>query len=72
MNDEPGQDVISAHGRSLPETVYGLLKENDLTLATAESCTGGLVGHLLTEVPGISAHYLGGFITYSTTQKCAT
>lgn len=34
-------------------------------LATVESCTGGLVGHLITETPGSSAYYLGGFVTYS-------
>lgn len=36
-----------------------------LRLATVESCTGGLVGHLITETPGSSAYYLGGLITYS-------
>lgn len=36
-----------------------------LRLATVESCTGGLVGHLITEIPGSSGYYLGGFITYS-------
>jgi PncC family amidohydrolase len=34
-------------------------------LATAESCTGGLVGHLLTEIPGSSAWYVGGAVVYS-------
>lgn len=36
-----------------------------LQLATVESCTGGLVGHLITETPGSSAYYVGGFVTYS-------
>jgi nicotinamide-nucleotide amidase len=39
------------------------------TLATAESLTGGLIGSLITEVPGASAHYLGGVITYATRLK---
>jgi PncC family amidohydrolase len=34
-------------------------------LATVESCTGGLVGHLITETPGSSAYFLGGVVTYS-------
>ncbi len=36
-----------------------------IRLVTVESCTGGLVGHLITQTPGSSAYYLGGFVTYS-------
>ena len=39
------------------EAVVKRLKEQELTLATAESCTGGLIGKLLTDVPGVSAVY---------------
>jgi PncC family amidohydrolase len=39
------------------------------TLGTAESCTGGLLGHLLTEIPGSSAYYLGGIVAYSNAIK---
>ena len=41
------------------------LVQRNLTLSTAESCTGGLLGHLITNVPGASRYYLGGVISYS-------
>ena len=41
-------------------------------VATVESCTGGLIGHLITEVPGSSVYFLGGFITYSDELKRET
>ena len=46
------------------EEVIQRLKAQGLTLATAESCTGGLIGALLTDVPGASAVYKGGVISY--------
>ena len=46
------------------EEVIARLKAQELTLATAESCTGGLIGTLLTDVPGASAVYKGGVISY--------
>ena len=46
-----------------------LLRERSLTLATAESCTGGLLGHLITNVSGSSDYYLGGFVAYANQAK---
>ncbi len=60
---------IVLEGDSLEESVASLLAAKDLTLATAESCTGGLIGGRLTSVPGISAHYLGGVVTYADSAK---
>jgi nicotinamide-nucleotide amidase len=40
-----------------------------ITVATVESCTGGLVGHVITETPGSSGYYVGGFVTYSDALK---
>jgi PncC family amidohydrolase len=53
-----------------PEYLIGpLLRMRGWTLVTAESCTGGLIGHLLTSVPGSSDYYLGGGVTYSNQLK---
>ena len=50
---------------ALAARIQSMMIGRELTLATAESCTGGLVGHLLTETSGSSAYYVGGLISYS-------
>lgn len=53
-----------------PEQELGrMLKERHLTIAVAESLTGGLVGDIITDVPGSSAYFLGGATTYSNASK---
>lgn len=56
--------------RSAERTVAGLLRHN-LTLASAESCTGGMIGDTLTEISGVSQVYLGGVIAYANAAKMA-
>lgn len=53
----------------LEKEIISLLIKGDRTLAVAESCTGGLVGHRLTQVPGSSAAFLGGVIAYDNAVK---
>lgn len=48
-----------------------LLKARGLTLAVAESCTGGKLGDIITEVPGSSHYFLGGIVSYSDEAKVA-
>ncbi len=55
--------------KTLEEYVGDLLRVQKLTLATAESCTGGLIGHRLTNIAGSSDYYLGGIIAYSNQAK---
>jgi PncC family amidohydrolase len=51
------------------ERVGHLLREQAATLATAESCTGGLIGHLITNQPGSSDYFLGGVMAYANSVK---
>lgn len=61
--------VYSRDGSGLEAVVGGLLKEKALTLACAESCTGGLLGHRLTGVPGSSSYFLESAVVYSNIAK---
>ncbi len=63
--------LFSRDERSTAELVLDLLRARDLTLATAESCTGGLVAARLTDVPGSSDVFLGGIIAYADEVKIA-
>jgi nicotinamide-nucleotide amidase len=64
-----GERIYSLDGRDLAQVVIDLLKEQRLNLATAESCTGGLIASRLTRVPGASEVYDGGVVTYSNSLK---
>lgn len=67
--------------RSIPELIFGegeetleevlgrMLKDRGQTLALAESCTGGYLSHLITSVPGSSAYYIGGVVSYANAVK---
>ena len=67
-----GKAVFSTNGESMELVVGNLLKIRGETLAVAESCTGGLIGRRITEVPGSSAYFLEGAITYSNEAKMRT
>jgi PncC family amidohydrolase len=49
----------------LAERLYRTCLDRGLTVATAESCTGGLVAHAITEIAGSSSYFRGGFVTYA-------
>ena len=53
----------------IEQVVAELLKKNGLTISTAESCTGGLLGNLLTDIPGSSDYFHRGVISYSNDSK---
>ena len=62
-------DIFSTNGDPLEQVVLNLLAENNQTLATAESCTGGLIAQRITARAGSSSHYLGGAVVYSNALK---
>jgi len=64
-----GAAVYAQGDKEIAEVVGEALRSKRLTLATAESCTGGLVGDMLTDVPGSSDYYLGGVVAYANEAK---
>lgn len=64
-----GDSVFSTDGRAIEVVVGDALRARSLTLAVAESCTGGLVAARLTDVPGSSAYLLGGVVAYANDVK---
>lgn len=61
--------LISDDGSSMEVTVVRLLADSGMTLAIAESCTGGLICNRITDVPGASAVFTHGFVTYANAAK---
>jgi nicotinamide-nucleotide amidase len=61
--------VVGKDGQTLAQTTAHALATQNLTLALAESCTGGLIGHSLTEVAGSSSFFMRGYIVYSNQAK---
>jgi nicotinamide-nucleotide amidase len=64
-----GDRVVSCDERSMEFAVGDLLRREKATLAVAESCTGGLISHRLTNVPGSSDYFLFSAVTYSNDAK---
>ncbi|MCH7925122.1 MAG: competence/damage-inducible protein A [Planctomycetes bacterium] len=64
-----GRAVFGEGETTLAEVVAGMLTAEGKTLATAESCTGGLLAKMLTDVPGSSDYFLRGYVTYSNESK---
>lgn len=70
LNRRLGTHIYSMDEKeTLEEALAKLLKENDITLATAESCTGGLLSGRIVNVPGVSDVFRAGFVTYANEAK---
>ena len=66
-----GDRIYSRNGASLEETVGAMLRERGMTIAVAESCTGGMLGQKITAVAGSSDYFAGGFLAYTYAAKQA-
>ena len=64
-----GDLVIGEGAEDIAEAVVAQLARTGTTLATAESCTGGLVAQMITAIAGVSSHYLGGAVSYADRAK---
>ena len=71
IREELGDIVYGTDDETLEAVVGRLLRERGLTLATAESLTGGLLGGRITGIAGSSDYYLGGVVAYATDAKAA-
>ena len=69
IKERLGDLIFGEDAHSLEEIVGKSLMAKNASLATAESCTGGYIGHLITKVPGSSAYFQGGLIAYSNEVK---
>ncbi len=71
VNERVGQYVFSYDDESMGDAIGKKLIERNLTISSAESCTGGLFARTMTDIPGISAVFDRGFVTYSNDAKMA-
>ncbi|MFP4452258.1 MAG: competence/damage-inducible protein A [Desulfobacterales bacterium] len=69
VKERVGEFMFSESGQSMEEVVGELLKSRSATLALAESCTGGLIGHRITNVAGSSKYFAGSIVTYANEAK---
>jgi nicotinamide-nucleotide amidase len=69
IRGELGLSIFSDNDETLEEVVVRLLKQRKQTLATAESCTGGLIANHITNVSGASEVFLAGYVTYANSAK---
>ncbi len=59
-----GDEIIGYDGETLEQVIQRIFIEKQLTLGTAESCTGGYIAHKITSVPGSSAYFMGTVVSY--------
>jgi nicotinamide-nucleotide amidase len=69
ITERVGKYIYGYDDDGLADVVGGMLRERHMTIAAAESCTGGLLGKTITDIPGSSDYFAGGVIAYSNELK---
>lgn len=69
LNNIFSNDIVSTEDKSISEVLGDALRERELTVSSAESCTGGNIAHKITQVPGSSSYFMGSVVSYSNDVK---
>lgn len=69
LNSIFANDIVSTEDMTISEVLGETLREHELTVASAESCTGGNIAHRITQVAGSSAYFMGSVVSYSNDVK---
>ncbi len=69
LQDMFSEEIVTTEDKSVSQVLGDLLAERELTVACAESCTGGNIAHKITQSPGSSAYFLGSVVSYSNDVK---
>lgn len=69
LSDIFSEELVTTEDKTVAQVLGQLLKERELTVASAESCTGGNIAHCITRIPGSSSYYLGSIVSYSNDVK---
>ncbi len=70
LNEIFSQEVVATSDKTIAQVLGELLVERELTVSSAESCTGGNIAHRIVRNPGSSAYFLGSVVSYSNDVKC--
>lgn len=69
LNSIFSHETVATEDLSIAEVLGATLKEHELTVSSAESCTGGNIAHRITQVPGSSSYFMGSVVSYSNDVK---
>lgn len=69
LKDIFAEELVASDDKSVAQVLGELLTERELTVSTAESCTGGNIAHRIVEIPGSSSYFLGSVVSYSNDVK---